>query len=97
MKNKKVDFLIKTDDQRTDDQRTDDQRTDDQRTDAKTVLKIIENKNINYILDSTDVSEILGLSIRVVRSYLSKGKIKSKKVGKKYFVLYSDLVSFISA
>ncbi|MDP6084138.1 MAG: helix-turn-helix domain-containing protein [Verrucomicrobiota bacterium] len=47
--------------------------------------------------DAHEVAEMLCLKYRTVTRYIQAGKIRARKIGKKYFVTEQDVKSFILA
>lgn len=51
----------------------------------------------NDFLDTNDVAEILGLSVRTIRELFRTNKIKSKKIGGKYFTTRDIIKKYIES
>ena len=47
--------------------------------------------------DANEVAEMLDLKYRTVTRYIQAGKIRARKIGKKYFVTEKDVKAFILA
>ncbi len=47
--------------------------------------------------DANEVADMLCLKYRTVTRYIQAGKIRARKIGKKYFVTEKDVKSFILA
>ena len=47
--------------------------------------------------DANEVAEMLCLKYRTVTRYIQAGKIRARKIGKKYFVTEQDVKAFILA
>jgi excisionase family DNA binding protein len=47
--------------------------------------------------DANEVAEMLDLKYRTVTRYIQAGKIRARKIGKKYFVTEKDVKAFIIA
>ena len=47
--------------------------------------------------DANEVAEMLDLKYRTVTRYIQAGKIRARKIGKKYFVTEQDVKAFILA
>ena len=47
--------------------------------------------------DANEVAEMLNLKYRTVTRYIQAGKIRARKIGKKYFVTENDIKAFILA
>jgi len=47
--------------------------------------------------DANEVAEMLDLKYRTVTRYIQAGKIRARKIGKKYFVTERDVKAFILA
>ena len=47
------------------------------------------------VLSSKDVCNLLGISMPTLTKYRRRGKLKAKKVGRKYHYLKSDLNNFL--
>ena len=45
--------------------------------------------------DANEVAEMLDLKYRTVTRYIQAGKIRARKIGKKYFVTERDVKAFI--
>ena len=47
--------------------------------------------------DANEVAEMLDMKYRTVTRYIQAGKIRARKIGKKYFVTEQDVKAFILA
>ena len=47
--------------------------------------------------DANEVAEMLGLKYRTVTRYIQAGRIRARKIGKKYYVTEGDIRAFILA
>ena len=47
--------------------------------------------------DANEVAKMLDMKYRTVTRYIQAGKIRARKIGKKYFVTESDVKAFILA
>ena len=47
--------------------------------------------------DANEVAEMLDMKYRTVTRYIQAGKIRARKIGKKYFVTEQDVKAFIFA
>lgn len=48
------------------------------------------------LYDLEDISKITGLHVRTLRSAIRAGKMKARKVGKKFLVKEEDLQAFLA-
>jgi excisionase family DNA binding protein len=51
--------------------------------------------NGQSVYDLKDLSKKLKISIRTLREYIKRRKLKAKKVGKAYYVTESNLMAFL--
>jgi excisionase family DNA binding protein len=51
--------------------------------------------NETPVYDLKGLSKKLKISVRTLREYVKSGKLKAKKVGKKYFVTEFNLMAFL--
>jgi len=51
--------------------------------------------SLESIYDLKDLSKKLKISIRTLRLYVKRGELKSKKIGKAYYVTESNLMAFL--
>ncbi len=56
-------------------------------------MKTIEGVNVYSLLE---VSELLDITYTTVRKYIKEGKIRSRRVGRKYLVTGESIRSFLN-
>ena len=49
------------------------------------------------VYDLKELSGKLNISIRTLREYIKKGKLKAKKIGKAYYVTEPNLMAFLGS
>jgi excisionase family DNA binding protein len=63
--------------------------------------KLVKTKPVTIedtqIFNLEDLSVVLGIGVRTLREYIKSGKLKSKKIGRSYFVTGESLNEFVSS